>query len=102
MNACQRDSAFPESNLFGPNCWVRASTSAELRPSCALTCSAWRTRSALSACQARPSASVARPDGGAPAGPDGGAPVGVLTRPPLGRANPALGLPVLLASRHHR
>ena len=45
--------------------------------------------SALSACQARPSAPGAGPDGGAPVGPDGGAPVGVLTRPPPGGAQTA-------------
>ena len=47
MNTCQRDSALPASNLFGPNRWVRACTSAELRPCRSSTCSAWRTRSAL-------------------------------------------------------
>src|SRR6516164_5097755 len=67
-NACHQGSAFPESNLFGPNRWARACTSAELRPRCASTRSAWRTRSAVSVCHAGTAASDPGPGAGAVTG----------------------------------
>ena len=53
-NARHRDSVLPSANFLGPNRSARDATSAELRPRCPSTCSACRTRSALSACHTVP------------------------------------------------
>ena len=54
MNARQPGSALPAASVLGPNRPERAAASAELRPRCASTSTARRTRSTLSVCHASP------------------------------------------------
>src|SRR5712671_3515326 len=93
MNARHRGSAFPVSNLFGPNRWAREAASAELRPTWSSTFSSWRTRSVLSVCHAGPSAPGIRPDAGPPAGAVIVHPSRSVIRPasPVGRHGRRLG-----------
>jgi putative transposase len=84
------------SSVAALSSWVRACTSAELRPCRSSTCSAWSTESVLSACHAVPPLPDARPDGGAPAGV-------VTGLPSLSRAGTIpTAPPVMAPAWHHR
>ncbi len=69
-NECQRGSAFPVSNVLGPNRWARAAASAELSPRCPSTPSERRTWSAPSVCHPSPSTAGHRSDLGVSVAPE--------------------------------